>query len=153
MNRHPVARLAHRGVAVLVEVAGVDPDDVRLGAVLGALRAVEVELLLERLVRQERRHGDGPAVLGRELVRAVGGAAEVDPEAPSRERDDVRVRDVEVLAVVGELLVRERCEEQVDRLLVARPRVLVERQARLRRDPAVAAADAPLVSAPREDVA
>jgi len=35
-----------------------------LVAVLGALRPVEVELLLERLVRQERRHGHAPPVLG-----------------------------------------------------------------------------------------
>src|SRR5439155_24703186 len=39
---HPVARLAERRLTVLVEVAGVDPDDVGLGAVLRALGAVEV---------------------------------------------------------------------------------------------------------------
>ena len=45
--------------------------------------AVEVELLLERDVRQERRHGDAPPVLGGELVRAVRGSAERDPELPA----------------------------------------------------------------------
>ena len=111
--------------------------------------AVEVELLLERLVGQERRDGDAPAVLGRQLVRAVGRAADEHAEVTRRERDDVRVADLEVLALVREALVAERGEEQVDRLLVARAGVLVERDAGLLRDPAVPAPDAPLVPAVR----
>ena len=133
-------------------MARVDPHDVRRGAVLGALRPIEVELLLERLVRQQRRHRHAPAMLGGELVRPVRGAAEEDPEAPRREGNDVRVGNLEVLALVREALVPERGEEQVDRLLVARPRVLVERNPGLLGDPPVAAADAPLVPSAGEDV-
>ncbi len=133
-------------------MTGVDPHDVRLVAVLGAALPVEVELLLERLVGQKRRDGDPPPVLGRELVRPVGGPAEEDPELALGERHDVRVRDLVVLAGVREALVAERGEEQVDRLLVARPRVLVERDAGLLGDPAVPATHPPLVPAAREDV-
>jgi hypothetical protein len=152
MKPSPLARLPDRGVAVLVQVAGVDPDDVGLGAVLGARGAVEVELLLEGGVRQQRRHGDAPPVLGRERVRAIRGAAQEDAELPGRKRHHVRVVDVEIRAVVGEALLPERREEQVDRLLVARPRMLVERLPGRQWDPPVAAADAPLVAAAREDV-
>ena len=127
---HPLLRLALRDLAVLVDVAGVDPDDVRLGAVLGALRAVEVELLGEGRVRQQRRHDDGPAALRGELVRAVGGAAEEDAELPVRPRHDPGVGDLEVLAVVGEALVLERREEQLDRLLVALARLRRQRRCR-----------------------
>ena len=127
----PVAGLAERRLAVLVEMARVDPDDVGLRAVLGALGAVEVELLLERDVREQRRHGDAPAVLRRELVRAVGGATERDAELPLRERHDLGVGDLEVGAVPREPLVVERLEEQIDCLLVAGPRMLVERNAGL----------------------
>src|SRR6185437_2516230 len=42
--RNPVARLPERRLAILVQVAGVDPDDVGSGAVLLALGPVEVEL-------------------------------------------------------------------------------------------------------------
>ena len=66
--------LAKRRVAILVEVAGVDPHDVGLGPVLCAGGAVEVELLLEHLVREER-DGDAPAPLRRERVRAIRGTA------------------------------------------------------------------------------
>ena len=130
----------------------MDPHDVRLVAVLGAALAVEVELLLERLVRQKRRDGDPPPVLGGELVRPVGGPSEEDPELPLRERHDVRVRDLVVLAGEREALVAERGEEQVDRLLVARPCVLVEGDTGLLGDPAVTATHPPLVPAAREDV-
>ena len=122
------------------------------GAVLGAFRPIEVELLLERLVRQERRHRHAPAMLGGELVRPVRGAAEEDPEAPRREGNDVRVGNLEVLALVREALVPERGEEEVDRLLVARPRVLVERNPGLLGDPPVAAADSPFIPPAGEDV-
>ena len=54
--------------------------------------------------------------------------------------------------VVREALVGERLEEQVDRLLVPRARVLVERHSGLRGDPAVPAPDAELVATAREDV-
>ena len=102
---HPALGLAPGRVAVLVDVAGVDPDDVRLGAVLGALGAVEVELVLERGVGKERRHDDGPAVLGGELVRPVARAAEEDAELALGPRPDVGVVDRVVRAVVGEALV------------------------------------------------
>ena len=71
----------------------------------------------------------------------------------SRSEDgDVRVRDAEVRAVVREALVRERLEEQVDGLLVARTRVLVQRDAGLLWEPAVTPADAELVPALGQDV-
>ena len=63
----------HRDIAVLVEMAGVDPDDVGRRPVLGTTGAVEVELLLERGVRQERRHDHGPAVLRGELPQCCRG--------------------------------------------------------------------------------
>ena len=130
----------------------MDPDDVGGRPVLGALRAVEVELLPQRGVGEQRRHGHPPAVLRRKLVGAVGRAAEVDAELALREGDDVRVVDVEVGAVMREALAGERLEEQVDCLLVARSRILVERHSGLRRDPAVPPADAEFVAAAGEDV-
>ena len=148
----PVPRLTDRRVAVLVEMAGMDPHDVGRRPVLRAPLSVEVELLLERDVRQERRHGDAPSVLGRELVRAVGRSSESDLKLPRRERHDLRTRDVEVRPVVRELLLRERLEEQVDGFLVAWARMLVERNSRLLRNPAVAPSDAELVPALGEDV-
>ena len=59
----------------------------------------------------------------------------------------MRVADLEVGAAMREPFVAERREEQVDGLLVLRPRVLVERDAGLLRDPPVAPADTPLVAA------
>ncbi len=147
-----LARLAVRGLAVLVEMAGVDPHDVGLGAVLGAARAVQIELLLERDVRQERRHRDAPAALGGERVGAVGGSAQVDAVLAIDERHDMRVGHVEIGALVREPLVLERLQEQVDGLLVARARVLVEGLAGRQRQPAVSAADAPFVASAGEDV-
>ena len=133
-------------------MAGVDPHDVRLGAGLRAGLAVEIHLLLERRVGEQRRHGDAPAALGGERVRAVGCASEIDAVLAVDERHDVRVRDVVVRPLEREPLVLERGEQQVDGLLVARARVLVERLAGGQRQPAVAAADAPFVAAAGEDV-
>ena len=49
---HHLLGLALGGVAIEVEMTGVNPDDVRLVAVLGAGRAVNVELRAQRLVGQ-----------------------------------------------------------------------------------------------------
>src|SRR5439155_12896282 len=133
-------------------MASVDPDDVGRRPLLRTRRAIEVELSLEHLVRKEWRHGDAPAALGGEGVRAIGGASEVDPVRLAHEGDDVRVVDVEVLTVVREALVVERREQQIDRLLVTWSRVFVEWDAGLRRDPAVTAPDTPLVPPAGEDV-
>src|SRR3989304_6316876 len=76
--------VATRRVAVLVQVARVDPDDVRLSAALGAPGAVEVELVLERGVGEKRRDDDRPAALRRELIRAIARAPEEDAELPRR---------------------------------------------------------------------
>src|SRR3954470_23782892 len=50
---HVPLSLAPGELGVVVDVAGVDPDDVRRRAVLRAFRAVEVELVLERGVREQ----------------------------------------------------------------------------------------------------
>ena len=148
--RMPALCLAPCRVAVLVDVAGVDPDDVRLGAVLGALGAVEVELVLERGVGQQRRYDHGPAVLRGELVGPVARATEEHAELAFRPRPDVGVVDRVVRAVVGEALVLQRLEQDLERLLVAVAR-LEDRHAGLGRDPAVAAQRAELVAALEED--
>src|SRR5688572_3754874 len=148
---HPLLGLAPGRVAILVQIARVDPDDVRLRAVLGTLGPVEVELVFQRGVRQERRHDHRPAALGRQLVGAVAGAAEEDAEAAPRPRDDVGVVDLVVVAVEGEAFVLEGGEEDVERLLVAVAR-LAERYARLQRDPAVAAQRSELVAAAEQMV-
>ena len=115
--------------------------------------AVEVELLLERLVREERRHGDAPAVLRRELVGPVGRAAEEDAERRASGNGTTCESATSKYSPVWEKRsLPSAVEEQVDRLLVPWPRVLVEGDARLLRDPAVAAPDAPLVAPAGEDV-
>src|SRR5919106_121261 len=148
---HALLRLAPGRIAVVVQVARVDPDDVGLGAVLGAPGAVEVELVLQGGVGQERRHDDRPPTLGGELVGAVAGPPEEDAEPATRPRDDVRVVDLVEVALEGEPLLLERREEDVEGLLVAVAR-LPERDARLQGDPAVAAQRAELVTAAEEVV-
>ena len=113
---------------------------------------VEVHLLLERRVGQQRGHRDSPAALGGERVRAVGGATQIHAVLPVDERDDVRIGDVEVRPFVREALVLQRLEQQVDRLLVLRPRVLVKRLTGRERNPPVTAANAPLITAAGENV-
>ncbi len=130
----------------------MDPHDVGPRPGLRAGGAIAVQLLLERGVRKQRRDGDTPALLGRERVRAVGRAAEEDAVRTRLTRHDTGGGDVEVRPVVLDLVSLESLDEQVDRLLVPRSGVLVERRARGGRDPAVTAADAPLVPAPGEDV-
>src|SRR5438874_2000361 len=149
---HHRLRLALRRRAVLVDVARVDPDDIGLVAVLARGRPVDVELLAQRLVREQRRDDHRVALLAGEPVRVVARPAEEDPEAVrDRPRHDVRVLDFGVRAVAREALVLERVEQHLEPLLVDRAR-LRNRHACLRRNPAVAAADAELVAAVRQHV-
>src|SRR5204862_1591334 len=126
---------------------------VRLGAELGALGAVEVELLTQRFVGEERRDDDAPALLRGEDVRLVARAAGEDAELARRRRHDPRVVDLEVLALVVDRLAArlERLEEDLQRLVVALDHLAVG-DAGPPRDPTVAAADAELVAPAREDV-
>jgi len=84
-----------------------------------------------------------------EVVRAVGRAAKDDAELVAAERDDVALVDVPVLAVERDGVLVQRVDEEVERLLVALARRLVQRQAGSGRDPAVPAPDAELVAAVR----
>ena len=149
---HSLLGLPQRDLAVLVDVARVDPDDVGLRPVLRALRPVEVELVLQRRVGKQRRHHDRPALLGRELVRAIAGPAEEHAELAGRRRDDGGVLEVEVLAREREALVLERGDQHLERLLVPRARLLVERNPDLGWNPTVTAAHSPLVAPAGEDV-
>src|SRR5436853_39908 len=99
----------------------MDPDDVGRRAELGALRAVEVELLAQSLIREERRDDHAPALLRREDVRLVRGAAGEDAVLPARRRHYACVVDLEVLALVVDRLAArlERLEEDLERLVVA----------------------------------
>src|SRR5262245_66635772 len=101
----------------------------------GARGPVEVEWRAERLVRQERRDGHGPAALPGEHVSLVTRPAEEDAELPVRARDDVRVVDRVVRAVVREAFVFERQEEDLEGLAIAGAG-LGERHARFGWDPA-----------------
>ena len=94
---------------------------------LGAALPIEIELLLQGDVGQQRQDDDAPAVLGRELVRPVRRSTEVTRNFRVGNGTTCDSSTLEVLAVVREPLVRERSEQEVDRLLVPRARVLVER--------------------------
>ena len=115
--------------------------------------AVEVELLAQCLVGQQRRDDDAPAFRPGEDVRLVARAAGEDAELARRRRDDPRVVDLEELAVVVDRLAAglERLEEDLERLVVALDHLGVG-DPRAPGDPAVPAADAELVAAARQDV-
>src|SRR5579859_255153 len=149
---HSLLGVAPGDLAVLVHVAGVDPDDVGFVAVPAAALAVDVELLLERLVGQQRRHGDRVALAPGQLVGVVAGTPDEDLEpAAWWTRLDVRVIDVVEAPVVGEALVLERLEQQLERLVVELPDVL-QPYPGLWRDPAVATPDPELVAPAEQDL-
>ena len=112
---------------VLVDVARVDPHDVRLVAVLRAGSAVEVERLGQDGVRQQRRHHHPhPRSPASSYVRS-----DVPPRKtlsrPDSGRGWMPVSLSRKYVLVAEALVVERLEEDLDGLLVALAGLGVER--------------------------
>ena len=117
----------------------------------GARGPVEVERRAERLVRQQGWDDHRPATLPGEHVGLVTRPAEEDAELPVWARDDVRVVDLVVGAVVREALVFERQEEDLEGLSIAGAG-LGERNPSLGWEPAMPPADSKLVAAVEQKV-